>query len=189
MSNKRFFISDTHFGDKGQLLLQKRPFKDTEEMDEILISNWNNKVSRWDDVWIIGDMISHANHSFPHYLRQLNGKKHLIVGNHDYHLVKDKKALSYFVSVDDYKVINLDNKKIVLNHYPLAEWNGYYRGVYHIYGHIHRYDTPSARYMLTLDKAYNADCFINGFCPVTFEELIINKEKFIQSLNNRDLEE
>ena len=173
---KTFFISDVHFGDKGQLYLQKRPFKDTEEMDTAIINNWNRKVSRCDHVWIIGDLISHAHHSFYHYLRQLNGQKHLIIGNHDYDLIRDKKALSYFVSVDEYRTIRYMDKKIVLSHYPLAEWNGYYRGVYHIYGHIHGYDTLSSKYMMNLERAYNAGCMLNNFEPVTFEELLLNNK-------------
>ena len=87
-----YYISDTHFGDKGQLYLQKRPFSSVEEMDEEIIKRWNEKVRRYDDVYIIGDLISHQKCSFSSYLRRLNGQKHLIVGNHDYHLLKDKKA-------------------------------------------------------------------------------------------------
>ena len=33
----------------------KRPFSSIEEMDRILIENWNNKVNEEDDVYILGD--------------------------------------------------------------------------------------------------------------------------------------
>jgi calcineurin-like phosphoesterase family protein len=54
----------------------------------------------------------------------------------------------------------------------MAEWSGYYRGSWHIYGHIHN-DKESAafQYMKTLDRALNAGVDICDYMPVTFEEL------------------
>lgn len=48
-----YFISDLHLGHRNILKLCNRPFSSIEEMDEIIIDNWNNKVHRDDTVYIM----------------------------------------------------------------------------------------------------------------------------------------
>jgi calcineurin-like phosphoesterase family protein len=64
---------------------------------------------------------------------QLNGHKHLIVGNHDYHNLKDIKKLNCFESIKYMDVINLDGKIITLCHFPVYSFIGEYM----VYGHVH----------------------------------------------------
>ena len=60
-----------------------RPFSSIEEMDEKIVENWNNKVTEHDFVYILGD-ISFGKPSYTcEILKRLNGKKYLIMGNHD----------------------------------------------------------------------------------------------------------
>lgn len=54
-----FFIADTHFGHNEIIKYENRPFSDTDEMDRILISNWNNTVSNNDTVFMLGDFSSY----------------------------------------------------------------------------------------------------------------------------------
>ena len=49
------YISDTHFGHKSVLTFDQRPSATLEEMETILITNWNNKVTNKDTVYILGD--------------------------------------------------------------------------------------------------------------------------------------
>ena len=53
--SKIWFTSDTHFSSERTLELSKRPFKSVEEMDKILIENWNSVVGQNDTVYHIGD--------------------------------------------------------------------------------------------------------------------------------------
>jgi calcineurin-like phosphoesterase family protein len=77
-----------------------------------------------------------------------------------------------FESIDYIKNIVLEGKEIVLCHYPLAEWNNYNRGSYHIYGYIHDFKANKAyQYMSTLKRAMNCGCMLYGYKPATFEEL------------------
>ena len=101
-----YYIADTHFGHANILKHDHRPFENTEEMDTTLINNWNERVKTNDDVYIIGDLcFRNADHPEEWYLKRLNGRKHLIIGNHDKALLRNEKAMSYFYSVDTIKKI------------------------------------------------------------------------------------
>lgn len=53
--SKIFYIADTHFGHANILRFDQRPFKDLEEMHDVLIDNWNRVVASADWVYILGD--------------------------------------------------------------------------------------------------------------------------------------
>lgn len=174
----KYYIGDLHFGHANVIGFDNRPFSDVDEMDRVLIENWNSRITKNDQVYILGDVAFHNEKPYSWYLSQLKGQKHLIVGNHDGKLLKDSEALGYFVSVDHYLELADEGKRIILCHYPIAEWNGFYRESYHIYGHIHNNTTGVYQYMKQFDRALNAGCMINGYMPVTFVELIKNNEIF-----------
>ena len=169
-----FYIADMHLGHKNVLKFDNRPFESVSEMDMVLMENWNKRVSHDDDVYILGDMCYHSEHRPAWYLKQLKGKKHLIQGNHDGALLKDFEVMGCMDSVDKMLFVQDSGKHIVLCHFPIAEWNGFHKGAYHIYGHIHNRKDGVYQYMRTLEKALNAGCMLNGYEPVTFRELIEN---------------
>lgn len=168
------YIADLHLGHFNVIKYDNRPFSSVEEMDKTIIDNWNNTVMDTDDVYIIGDVCFGNNPE--KYIKQLRGKKHLIIGNHDKEVLK--KCRSYFETIDYYKKIYDDNKAIILCHYPMAEWDGMFRESYHIYGHIHNALNDTYYMMKNRDLAFNAGCMINNYTPVTLNELITNNNNF-----------
>ena len=82
-----YYIADTHFGHDNIRKLSNRLFNTIEEMDKAIIDNWNSIVTDNDDVYILGDF-SYKSEDKIVYLKQLKGRKHLIVGNHDGKLLK-----------------------------------------------------------------------------------------------------
>ena len=52
-------------------------------MDETIINNWNSKVNKDDQVFILGDFCWGKEDQWIEYLQQLKGIKTLIRGNHD----------------------------------------------------------------------------------------------------------
>ena len=71
--------------------------------------------------------------------------------------------------------------EIILCHFPIAEWSGYFHGSYHIYGHIHNRKGEAYEVMKKMDHALNAGCMINNYMPVSFKELVRNNEIFKHS--------
>ena len=81
---RNFFIADTHFGHDAIIRYENRPFKDTKEQEEILIRNWNAAVEPEDTVYVLGDFgMSDSKAETMRLCEALNGKKILVMGNHD----------------------------------------------------------------------------------------------------------
>ena len=172
-----FYIADMHLGHENVIPYDNRPFRSVNEMNRALIDNWNRQVGKDADVYIIGAFSYRSETDPAWYLEQLKGKKHLIQGNHDGELLKNSKAMEYLVSVDKMLFVKDGRERIVLCHFPVAEWNGFRHGAWHIYGHIHAWRSRTAEFMDEQKKALNAGCMLNGYEPVTFKELVKNHKR------------
>lgn len=176
-----YFTADLHLGHSNLLKISNRPFTDVEEMDKILIANWNKRVKGNDTVYILGDLCYKCNDP-ERYLAQLKGKKILIRGNHDAWVDKLEKD-KYFITVTSFLEQSLFGRIITFCHYPMLEWRGSRKGAecarlgYHIHGHIHD-RTKGYAPLFSMHNALNAGVDINGFQPVTFEELCKNNQIF-----------
>lgn len=165
------YISDLHFGHENVIPFDNRPWATAEEMDRAMIEIWNETVLPEDDIWILGDFCFRSSHPAEWYLKQLKGKKHLIAGNHDRALLRDNKALAYFESIDKSTEIQDGGKRLILCHYPILEWNGYFRGSYHLFGHIHNRRGKTYEAVCQEARMLNCAAALTGYRPVTFEEL------------------
>lgn len=130
-----FVTSDLHFEHTSMVTKQYRPFQTLEEMHTVLIDGWNQTVSKNDDVWVLGDFIftNDANRC-EYFLRQLNGHKYLIVGNHDNRRILNAKG---WVDVIHYKRLKFNDHRFILSHYPILSWHGMHRGAIMLHGHCH----------------------------------------------------
>lgn len=180
-----YFTADLHLGHENILEMAERPFPCIEEMDETLIANWNERVKGNDTVYIAGDLIFKSKTNNPEqYLSRLKGKKILLLGNHD-HGWKTKVDMGrYFKEVLNLKEVDIEGHMTTICHYPMIEWRSCRkenskRLGFLIHGHIHK-NTEKPEYMqlFRLPNALNAGVDINGFRPVTFEELLKNNSAF-----------
>ena len=176
-----YYTSDLHLGHENIISICKRPFATVEEMDEILITNWNSVVKAEDTVFILGDLIYKNARAPEYYLDRLKGKKVLILGNHDTWFRKNLiKYERYFENTEGYHYLEVSDqgRRVVLFHYPILEWNAYYRGAYHIYGHVHDdFKSSDINYRIVRNetKMLNACSDLNYFYPVTLDQLIAHK--------------
>ena len=181
-----YYISDLHFGHRNVSGMDGRPVETIEEMDETLIRRWNERVTDEDDVYIVGDFAYRNGNTASWYLRQLKGRKHLVIGNHDRLTIQDAKALEYFASVEKMNRVIDNDRKVSLCHFPVAEWNGKRHGGYHVHGHLHNRRDDVFEFMSRFDKALNAGCMLNGYRPVTLDELIENNLRFRETRSSEE---
>lgn len=172
------YTGDLHFGHSNVIGFDHRPFADVGEMDRVMIELWNGRVMPDDTVYIVGDFCYRSTRPPEWYLRQLKGHKILILGNHDMPILNNPEALHYLEGVEKMMHIQDGGNQICACHFPIAEWNGFYKGSWHIYGHIHNQKNETYEFMKTRQRALNAGCMINNYTPVSFNELVRNNEKF-----------
>ena len=170
-----YFISDLHLGHKSVIDMCRRPFADVEEMNEALIAAWNGRVRKNDHVYIVGDFSFRSDVSPEEYLKRLKGRKHLIIGNHDRTWIGKIDLAKYFEDWTSMLVTDFGKGKTTLCHFPMLAFEGKYL----IHGHMHNNTNRTYwSYLRTMDNAFNAGVDINGFMPVTFEELVANNAEF-----------
>lgn len=131
---KTLFTSDTHFNHKNILKYcsSRDKYADVHSMNLVFIENWNSVVDHDDNVFHLGDVL--FGNSFD-ILDKLNGKIHLIIGNHDHRNLRKDSFRQRFATINSY--IELEKNSIVMMHYPIESWNGMRRGMIHLHGHCH----------------------------------------------------
>lgn len=135
-----FFIGDLHFGHHNILKFcpKERPFSSIEEHNEELVKRWNDVVKIHDKVFVLGDFA--MGKSNLHYAGRLNGKKHLIMGNHDGYDVHE--YLNDFYKLDGC----VQYKKGILTHVPVHP-SELTRFRFNIHGHLHHICLDDPRYI------------------------------------------
>lgn len=167
-----YYIADTHFGHANIIKMDKRPFENTEEMEEALVENWNTVVKSGDIVYILGDFCWGKKDDWICILDRLKGQKALIQGNHDlkgYPPELSKK----FVGIYDYKEVKYDGCTVILSHYPIMCYrHSNDPKTYMLHGHVHstaEHDwiqkwTMELRQRYAFDKVYNPDRVHSSNC-------------------------
>ena len=129
-----------------------RPFANVEEMNEALITNYNNTVGE-DDICIwVGDCFWRNKKLARTIMSRLNGKKILVLGNHD---TGRESMMNLGFDWACYEMtLRIEQQSVTIKHYPLRwpwwkRWWGrkpkpkYWnrmpkdRGQWHIHGHTH----------------------------------------------------
>ena len=109
------------------------------EHDKKLIENYNRVVGKNDLCFILGDFSLGKAKETEEALKQMNGKKILIKGNHDIFLKDNDFDKTLFDGIYDYLEVNVKGQGIVLSHYPILHFKkqDYEKGNIHLYGHTH----------------------------------------------------
>jgi calcineurin-like phosphoesterase family protein len=146
----------------------RRGFSSVEEHDEHIIAKWNDVVSKRDVTYILGDVTMEKKSPYA-LLDKLNGRKHVVMGNHDRR--QDVEALLKHV---DSVAGMVQYKGIILTHCPIHPMELDYRFPKNIHGHIHDkqvmlgglpIEIPDERYICV-------SCERVDYTPRTLEELL-----------------
>ncbi|PRR87389.1 metallophosphoesterase [Bacillus atrophaeus] len=163
-----WFISDPHFGHKNIIKYEgdKRPFTDTEHMDNVIIENFNNTVSEGDMVFWLGDMFFANSKRIEYIVSRLKKTRNILIrGNHD-NGISDTKFRR--LGFDPHRMYLLENT-VILSHEPISQVNmnrliEEFRICCNIHGHTHSEETG-------LDKLSHVCVSVEntGFKPVSLE--------------------
>lgn len=139
-----YFTSDHHFSHRSILAYTDRPFRSVDEMDAALVDAWNTVVKPSDTVWHLGDFCLGKTGRGIEIARSLCGRKHIVWGNHDKSLRKDKTFCALFESQHDLTTVKVPDadhphgvQRIVVCHYALKIWDRAHYGAWHLFGHSH----------------------------------------------------
>ena len=154
-----YLISDTHFWHKNIIDYEDRPFDNVEEMNQILIKNWNNTVSKVDKVYHLGDFSWGNKEIVSEIVHQLNGYITLIKGNHD------KKSNKWYNDAGFDDVIDggmILEEFFLLTHRPM--YLNEHMPYINIHGHLHSNTRESKQYI-------NVGVERTNYKPISLQEI------------------
>lgn len=172
--NNRFFIADTHFGDKDIIAYENRPFKNVEEMNKAMADAWNitslqfmckTESNYSPEFYVLGDFSNDRVEleEISKILSNLGGKKYLVKGNHDIY-TNDEYRSAGFDEVYD-KPILIDNFYI-LSHEPIyVNSNMPY---FNIFGHVHN----NPIYKNFSEKHFCVSAERIGYKPISLNSIV-----------------
>lgn len=146
---KRWIISDLHFGHLNVISYCNRPFLDLAQMNETLTRNWNSVVNNEDLVYVLGDFtLFHSLAKIKEYVEKLNGRKILIMGNHDTRKPKDYIEAGFIQATRKPMMVE---PGVILMHEPFTDPKFIAPNYIYFFGHVH-------------DKKCLMDDYKNCFC-------------------------
>lgn len=162
-----WFTSDLHLNHRAVVSMCERLFESVDEMNDILINNFNECVKKNDTVYILGDIA----HRTPvtevnNFISRLNGKKILCKGNHD-----KRYDSSLFEGIYDFLEISVHGVNISLMHYPMMSWPKSRHGSIHLHGHIHSKGDYNLQQKEEGILRYDVGIDANNFFPVSITEI------------------
>jgi calcineurin-like phosphoesterase family protein len=195
-----YFTSDTHYAHKnicrsvsnwrdanGDVPIHNtRDFKSLDHMNDYIVNSINSMVGEDDILFHLGDFSFGGFENIEEFRNRIYCKNiHLILGNHDHHIERNKGDIQrLFSSVNEYLRLSVSinpgtpmykgDFDFVLMHYPIASWHNMNDGVIHLHGHVHL--PPDKK--LSQGKAMDVGVDGNGMQPYSINEIIsiMNKQ-------------
>lgn len=174
--SKIWFTSDWHFCHDRAFVYAPRGFSNVHDMNEQILKNHNALVNPEDEVYVLGDlMLNNNNNEGLSYISQLNGKLHIIRGNHDTNTrIELYKTLPNVISVSDAERIKVCQYHFYCSHYPTLTANFEKESLkqveINLFGHTHQkcdfYEDRPYMFHVGIDSNHN--------CPIEITD-IVNK--------------
>jgi len=136
-----------------------------------MIANWNSVIGKDDTVFHLGDFCLGGAAEWTKILDRLNGKIYLIMGNHDLKNIR-QGFISRFEHVAMQMHIEVGKQQIYLCHFPFLCFEGGYKDVWQLFGHVHtrknNTGNDAERLQFLYPTQYDVGVDNNGFAPVSF---------------------
>lgn len=173
-----WICGDWHFCHDKDFIWKARGFNSVEEMNEAIIKRHNARVTPEDTVYVLGDCALGNTAVAIEYIKQMNGHKVLIVGNHD-----TDQRIKIYVEEGIFEDIQFGARlkaskrtRFYLSHYPTFVNNfDDPVNVWNISAHTH----SKEKFEIKDKKIYCVSLDAHDCCPVNIETILndINERK------------
>lgn len=177
-----FLTSDFHFSHDKDFVYTSRGFSSVAAMNEELIHKFNSVVTATDDVYVLGDLLLMNNKTGLSCVRRLNGRLHIVRGNHDTDVrMRDYEKLPNVVEICGWAT-TLKYKKFTfyLCHFPTLTANydiekPLKRRTINLCGHSHTTDK-----FADMDKGtiYHCEVDAHDGYPVSLDKIIADLKEY-----------
>ena len=198
----KYFSADWHLGfERDQQLIDRNHLGNMIDYLSQFVLNYDKE----DDLYLLGDTVWKMNDDILNFFKKIKCRVHFVMGNHDSYSNLNKlieiapKRFFMKRDIDSISVKDKDYKKIIISHYPMAEWDGMYNGAFHLFGHTH--STLRNLHFRSIDvgidtnnnNIYSLSDIERELCrrriPALKEEFIISYFKFnSENINKRNKE-
>ena len=152
-----WFTADEHYGHRNIIKYCDRPFNSLDEMDELLIANFNEVVPEDGFIIHVGDFTLRNRKFALSIVQRLNGIHFFIYGSHDRWMTDEEKLRTLWEW-------NIDGTHVVACHYAMRTWPGSHFGSIQVYGHSHGKLPP-------IGNQYDVGVDNNDYRPISFKDL------------------
>lgn len=175
-----FVTSDLHFGHDKEFCYGPRGFTSAKEMNEWLLERYNRIVRANDEVYILGDLVVGNVEEGMEYARWLNGKIHLVLGNHDSpKKIEQYKDMKNILTISFADAFTYNKFHFYLSHYPTLTANytdgGLRNKVYNLCGHSH---TTDPFFHSEFGAIYHCEVDAHNNYPVAVDDIIKDLRSF-----------
>lgn len=168
-----YCTSDTHFGHRkvchgyDDHFEETRKYDTIEEMEEDIITTWNEFVTEEDTVIFLGDFVFGGAWGFKKQRiidlwSKLNGKKIWVIGNHDIVVLKHKDEFPDIEFVKEYN-LSMDGVNYHFRHHPYNDDE--ITSLDEVYAHGHTHSTNP------WNGKQNCVCWDAWYAPVPVDAL------------------
>lgn len=193
-----FFTSDSHYNHSNLCrstsnwsdLEKTRDFSSLDKMNQFIVDRINSRVGENDILVHLGDFSFGGFGEIFNFRNKIKCKNiHLILGNHDHHIERDKEGVrDLFSSVNHYSILNIQREleggkpekiSLVACHFPISSWDGMSNGRIHIHGHVHL----NKKDKITGGRSMDVGADGNDLEPYSLDEILeILKERRVKRL-------
>lgn len=173
-----FYTADQHLGHRNIIASCRRPFRDVREMDEALLAGMD-RVKEKDLLIVVGDLMFCCKDPEAYLRRLPRCRKILVTGNHDRAWMGRTDPEAYFEKVVSVLTLEDGGRRVLVCHDPALGITLQPEDMWLVYAHLHNNaGGPQWPKLRSMERVLNAGVDVNGWRPVTFEELLENNRAF-----------
>ena len=173
-----WLTSDWHFNHDREFIWKARGFNSVEEMNEFIIDTHNACIQPDEDVYVLGDLMLGDSKIGIEYIKRLNGKLHIVRGNHDTDTRWEMYShLPSVVELSNAITFKYKKHHFYLSHYPTLTGNvekeSLTQMTLNLYGHTHQKE----HFYLDMPYMYNIGVDAHNCTPVCLDNIIDEMHK------------